>query len=256
MNLLEKERQNPYHFEKPLWPQFEWKGAKEFELYFILTKDERINGLYFQGPSSSYWFPYFGLLCKMAEKQFLCDLLFLSWADFYDLMENDTDFVSAYENGDLPLIHYPILLLKQAIDAYRGVFVKEIKSDDLLCSCFGVTYENLKNFLEQENEKVITPLDVTKELMVAGGCRSCLSDLEDYLLENGLKSKIVDFLLELPELAPYLTMNVLSYKGLIGRQVSFKCSNPEKFKEIKDQLQKKVMERFHIQLEFFFEALF
>lgn len=73
--------------------------------------------------------------------------------------------------------------LEAAIFKYRGIEVEHHDDDDgaLICECFGVSEPRIRRVVIENN--LITPEEVMHYVKAGGGCGSCLSKIEDIIIE-------------------------------------------------------------------------
>ncbi len=73
--------------------------------------------------------------------------------------------------------------LEAAIFKYRGIEIEHHDDDEgtLICECFGVSEPRIRRVVIENN--LITPEEVMHYVKAGGGCGSCLSKIEDIIIE-------------------------------------------------------------------------
>ncbi|MFZ8933004.1 MAG: (2Fe-2S)-binding protein [Bacteriovoracaceae bacterium] len=162
---------DPYHHERPLFfsSDFEWKsGNQKAHIFIELNKFDVIENVHYQCENLDNWIPYFSMMAKDIEKNDIEQALEM----VYEMPE------------DAPFFPLHIYCLHNAIEKYKGNINKENLYPDLICRCFGVNKTQITNILTQNLNYGVK--EISEKTRAAGGCTTCLEDIEEIIYETKL----------------------------------------------------------------------
>lgn len=159
----------PLTEEKPLFHSSE-ASYNDYSLYLDFSKKEVLQGLYFTCDGENNWKESFQELVVAIEGKTYHEIIHMNFRSrkaesFFDL---------------------PLFLLKEALDNYRGkapehCLLKNQKSEELICRCFGVYREEILEFLDSEPEANAS--QISNATKAGAGCSTCLEDFSELMAE-------------------------------------------------------------------------
>ena len=174
-------------------------SLKEHSLHLKLNQKDIVTEAAYSGKAN----PWLGGLCEIIKSRDLQSLLSLSRQDFDSYFKDDADYWTHREDSSDDIFAPEIELLKATLDSYRGRDDLYLEKSPLICRCFGVREDDVRNFLKVEKDPTLEKLSASTKASL--GCRSCLPQLKRWLMiekgdtkERVYKGKpVADWLLEI-----------------------------------------------------------
>jgi NifU-like protein len=130
-------------------------------------------------------FQTFGCASAIASSEALTELLIGKKVE--DAMQLTNRQIADYLGG-LPeeKMHCSVMgqeALEAAIHTYKGIPIEVHEEDEgrLICSCFGISEPRIRRIILENDLE--TAEQVTNYVKAGGGCGSCLTDIDDILIE-------------------------------------------------------------------------
>lgn len=147
--------------------------------------------------------PWFSALCASVEGKTLNELVSFTRTQLDEVFREDQTYWDYRQDNDDDLFSPELELLKAAVDVYRGRDHLYHESSALICRCFGVREDDVRDFLKTEKDPTLEKLATATKASL--GCRSCLPQLSRWLMiessekrERVYKNKpIAEWLLEI-----------------------------------------------------------